>query len=518
MTSGIHHITLITRKVQANVDFYVGFLGLRLVKRTGGFEDATQLHLFYGDRTGTPGSLITFLVWEDGSPGRAGHGQVGEIALAIDPASLGFWLERSLRFQVSSSGPSSEFGEPVLRLRDPDGIVVKLVGASLPDGEVWGTSDIPAEHSIRRIRGATILSETPEETGAFVERYSGFRPLSQEGAVKRLASSAGDVLDIRDAHGFWPGSPGTGIADHIALRADGLDELQQLERSFARLNSSPTNLHDRKYFSSLYVREPGGTLLEFATDGPGFTIDEPVETLGSRLFMPPKDAGKARDLEVLLPQFALPDEGRVIYRELPFIHRFNTPADPDGSTILLMHGTGGNETDLMPLARAIAPRATLLGVRGRSTEEGILRWFRRLSPSSFDQADIRFEAEAFAAFITEASRAYGLAPETTTFLGYSNGANLLAAMMLLHPGQVGRAILLRPVMVLDEVPAADLSGVHLLMLSGQNDPYGALAPPLEQALRRAGAEVATRIIAAGHELTEADRTICTQWLKEEAYR
>src|ERR1700748_1424574 len=96
MTSCIHHITLITRKVQVNVDFYVGFLGLRLVKRTGGFEDNAQLHLFYGDATGSPGTLITFLVWEDGSPGRPGIGQIGEVAFAIDPASIGFWLTRAL--------------------------------------------------------------------------------------------------------------------------------------------------------------------------------------------------------------------------------------------------------------------------------------------------------------------------------------------------------------------------------------------------------------------------------------
>ena len=92
MTSGIHHITLITRKVQPNVDFYTGFLGLRLVKRTAGFEDAAQLHLIYGDEAGSPGSLVTFLVWEDGAPGRVGHGQPSEIAFAIAPDSLGFWL------------------------------------------------------------------------------------------------------------------------------------------------------------------------------------------------------------------------------------------------------------------------------------------------------------------------------------------------------------------------------------------------------------------------------------------
>lgn len=116
--SGIHHVTLITRNVQANVDFYVGFLGLRLVKRTGGYEDAEQLHLFYGDGLGSPGSLVTFLVWEDGAPGRVGNGQVFEIAFAVPPASLGEWMTRALKHGVAVDGPMHEFGEAVLRLKD----------------------------------------------------------------------------------------------------------------------------------------------------------------------------------------------------------------------------------------------------------------------------------------------------------------------------------------------------------------------------------------------------------------
>ncbi len=513
MTTGIHHVTLLTRKVQANVDFYVGFLGLRLVKRTGGYEDATQLHLFYGDRSATPGSLITFLVWEDGAQGRAGHGQVGEVALAIDPASLGFWLERALRFHVKAEGPVTEIGETVLRLRDPDGIVVKLVGSPLPANDPWQVPGIPAEHVIRRIRGVTILSETPEETSAFLTRHFGLRQSARDGALTRLTTEAGDVIDIRDAHGFWPGLPGTGVADHVALRSPDVTSLRQVEQALARLNSSPTNVHDRKYFTSLYVREPAGTLIELATDGPGFTIDEPVETLGGRLFVPPQDKERAFDIETILPQFSLPGDPRVIYRDLNFVHRFSTPDNADGSTIVLLHGTGGNESDLMPLARRIAPEATLLGVRGRSTEEGILRWFRRLSATSFDQADIRFEAEAFADFIAEAVKAYGLAREKMTFLGYSNGANLLGAVMLLHPGQVTRAILLRPVMVLDKAPEADLQGSRVLMVSGSSDPYRSLAPELEAALRKGDADLDAQVIAAGHELTERDLQIAAAWLR-----
>jgi phospholipase/carboxylesterase len=511
VTSGLHHVTLITRKVQANVDFYVGFLGLRLVKRTGGYEDARQLHLFYGDAQGSPGSLVTFLVWEDGSPGRAGHGQVSEIAFAVAPAAIGFWLERALRFGAATEGPMQEFGETVLRLRDPDGFVVKLVGSTL-SGEGWTSTDIPPEQRIHRLRGVTVLSATTEETVHFLATHAGFARQAREGGVERLRSESGDSLDIRDASGFWPGIPGTGTADHVAVRVPDTARLSGVERDLSKLNSSPTTLHDRQYFTSLYVREPGGTLIEFATDGPGFTIDEPVEALGAQLFVPPDAQAEAHDIRVVLPQFALPGEERVIYRDLPFVHRFHQPAEPDGSVIVLLHGSGGNETDLMPLAQRIAPRATLLGLRGRSTEEGTARWFRRHAERAFDQDDIRFEADALAAFVEGARTAYGLAPERLAFLGYSNGANLLAAAMLLHPGLAQRAVLLRPAAVLETPPAAALPSASVLMLTGTEDPYRDLAGPLQAALSAAGAAVEAHAIPAGHALTEQDGTLAADWL------
>ncbi|MFD1197842.1 VOC family protein [Brucella gallinifaecis] len=515
MISGIHHLTMITRKVQANVDFYAGFLGLRIVKQTGGFEDAEQLHLFYGDRSGTPGSLITFLVWEDGARGRVGHGQVSEIALAIDRTSLGFWLERALRYHVPCEGPVQEFGEPVLRLRDPDGVIVKLVGSDLSANDVWVPDDVPEEHAVRRIRSATILSEQPEQTVAFIERYFGFHVQAKEGTIERLVSDSGDVIDVRDATGFWPGVPGTGIADHVAFRAADTQEVERVEKELAQLNSSETNVHDRKYFASLYVREPGGTLFELATDGPGFTLDESVETLGKVLFVPPGNEDREAAIRMRLPQFSLPNEERVIYRDLPFVHRLYQPENPDGTTLILLHGTGGNENDLMPFAAKVAPRATLLGVRGRSTEEGTQRWFRRFTMDRFDQADIRSEAEAFEAFVEGAVKSYGLDPERTAFLGYSNGANLLAAFMRLYPHIIRKAVLLRSVEVLEQPPEADLSDVSVLLLSGADDLYGALSGPLAAALAESGADLyAKRLPGIGHALAEEDTHIVQKWLVE----
>lgn len=515
MTSGIHHVTLITGNVQANVDFYVGFLGLRLVKRTGGYEDPRQLHLFYGDRSGTPGSLITFLVWQDGSPGRSGAEQVGEISFSIGQASIGFWLERTLRHQVKVEGTAQEFGETVLRLRDPDGVIIKLAAAGLPPLAL-PVSDIPPEHAISRLRGVTLLSETPEQTAAFITAHFGFRMLTRSGASQRLVADSGDSVDVRDASGFWPGAPGTGIADHVAFRAPDDAAVKAVERDLARLNSSLTNLHDRHYFTSLYVREPGGVLIELASDGPGFTLDEPEETLGQQLFVPPDAALDAQDIIATLPQFALPGEDRVVYRDLTHVHRFHTPAHPDGHTLLLLHGTGGNETDLMPLARRAAPNAVLLGLRGRSTESGVQRWFRGLAPHIFDQKDIAFESGALDAFITDAEREYGLDRDRLTALGYSNGANLLAAALFLHPGLVRRAILLRPVMVLDNTPQADLTGTDVLIILGQTDAYHSGGETLADALRAAGATVTVKTLPAAHALSDQDDVKIAAWLGKEA--
>jgi phospholipase/carboxylesterase len=514
MTSGLHHVTLITRKIQANVDFYAGFLGLRLVKRTAGFEDATQLHLFYGDARATPGSLVTFLAWEDGSLGRVGHGAPSEIGLAIRPDAIGFWLTRALKFGFATTGPMVEFGEPVLRLTDPDGVIVKLVGVRGDlAGEPWTGSGIAATDAILNLRGVTLLSEKADETIAFLTRHFGFATLAREGAQTRLASAAGGAIDVRDATGFWPAAPGTGTIDHVALRALDRPAVEAAAGLLAEEDHGAVNAHDRKYFYSLYVREPGGALIEFASDGPGFLIDEPVETLGEALFVPAHFRLDEADARVMLPQFGLPGEPRTIYRDLPFVHRIHEPDEPDGSTLILLHGTGGNETSLLPLARRMAPAARLIGLRGRSTEEGVARFFRRTGSLVFDQKDIVAEAEALAAFIGAAAASYGLDPERMTFIGHSNGANMLGAAMLLHPAAIRRAILLRPMKVLDDAGGEDLEGCAVLIVLGEADPYASHAGTLEQDLRTAGATVTLRATAAGHELVADDIDAARDWLE-----
>jgi phospholipase/carboxylesterase len=518
MTSGLHHVTLITRNIQANVDFYAGFLGLRLVKRTAGFEDAAQLHLFYGDQIASPGSLVTFLAWEDGSPGRVGHGAPSEIAFAIPPAAIGFWLTRALSFGIAATGPSVEFGEPVLRLTDPDGVIVKLAGIGGPAGQglagqPWLAPGIAAADAIIGLRGATVLSEQPAATIAFLTRHMGFAERAREGAQTRLASQSLGVIDIRDAQGFWPAAPGTGTIDHIAVRAPDRAHVEAVAAELTDTHAGATAVHDRTYFYSLYVREPGGALIELATDGPGFAVDEPVEALGTTLFIPGHFAGDRDDLRVVLPQFGLPGEPRTVYRDLPFVHRIHVPEAPDGATLVLLHGSGGTETSLLPFGRRLCPNATLIGLRGRSTEDGVARFFRRLGDLVFDQADIVAEAAALAGFVEQAIAAYGIDPSSLYFAGYSNGANLLGAAIQLHPSTIRRAVLLRPIMVLDQAPDMDLAGADVLILTGRDDALAERAGGLAQRLRAMGAAVTDRAVDAGHDLVAEDLVVAGDWVR-----
>lgn len=199
-------------------------------------------------------------------------------------------------------------------------------------------------------------------------------------------------------------------------------------------------------------------------------------------------------------------------RDSSFAHRFLVPDEPDGSVIVLLHGTGGDESDLMPLAGRLEPHARLLGVRGRSHEEGINRWFRRFDPVTYDQDHIRAEAGAFVEFIESELAGLNLDPARTSFLGYSNGANLLGAILRLHPGAVRQAILLRGIEVLERPPAPNLTGTRVLLVTGSRDPYARLAPPLEASLKAAGAELDSRLIEAGHELSAEDLLVAGAWL------
>ena len=201
---------------------------------------------------------------------------------------------------------------------------------------------------------------------------------------------------------------------------------------------------------------------------------------------------------------------------LSYIHRFEKGGEPGVRPLLLLHGTGGDENDLVPLGRMIAPGAPLLSPRGKVLENGMPRFFRRLAEGVFDEADVRSRAQDLADFIEQAGAQYGIASPIA--LGYSNGANVAAAILLLRPQALAGAILLRATMPLSETPAVDLGGKPIMIVSGARDPMMSPegAARLAAVLQRDGAMVEHRTLPVGHELSQTDIDLARTWLRTHA--
>ena len=199
--------------------------------------------------------------------------------------------------------------------------------------------------------------------------------------------------------------------------------------------------------------------------------------------------------------------------DLAFIHRFEPGNRLEAPPLLLLHGTGGDENDLLPLGQAIAPGSALLSVRGKVLEHGMPRFFRRLAEGVFDENDVRRRANELADFVADARKRYDLTAPIA--LGYSNGANIAAAMLLLRPQVLAGAILLRAMVPLAQPPKPDLARKPVLITSGQRDPIipASNAAELAGQLTHVGANVHHSVLPAGHELTQMDVTLAKEWMK-----
>jgi len=209
-----------------------------------------------------------------------------------------------------------------------------------------------------------------------------------------------------------------------------------------------------------------------------------------------------------------PDDLGELIDDAAFLYRHVRPSPKSKLAIVALHGSGTDETTVIPLARAIAPDAAIIAPRGRIDQNGERRWFRKLTPTSFDQDDIRHEASAFADFLDGLRRDGRIgAVENTLVIGYSNGGNLASSVMLLHPGRIRRLVLLRCMPVLHRAPMTDLSGSKALVVAGRQDQtYGPYARNLAGLLRRRGASVAGKSVDAGHLFGERDVVLIRSWL------
>jgi glyoxalase family protein len=303
-TPGLHHVTAIAGDPKRNADFYVGTLGLRFVKKTVNHDDTGTYHFYFGDGEGTPGTNITFFPWTDGGrPGRFGAGQTKTTAYRIPPDSLEYWYER-----LESNGLEVEqeerFGETVLCFADPDGIELELVAT---EGESkatpWNDGPVPIEHQLRGFHGVTLVLESVDATADVLTEVLGYELEAETEDGRRRYRSAtggpGSVVDLVET-GAGRGRMGVGTVHHVAFEA-AVDEQQAWREAFADRGLSPTEVIDRRYFRSIYVREPGGVLFEMATPEPGFTVDEDVEELGSRLALPEWLEDERERIEAQLP-------------------------------------------------------------------------------------------------------------------------------------------------------------------------------------------------------------------------
>jgi glyoxalase family protein len=304
---GIHHVTAIAGPARRNFDFYTRTLGLRFVKRTVNFDDPGTYHFYYGDETGSPGTILTFFPWEHVAPGRLGVGHTFETAFRVPEGSIGYWTHRFVEWGVPHDAPVRRFGQTVLAYKDPDGMSLALVGVPGAEAEpAWASGDVPAEHAIRGFQGVTLLLDDAARTGAILTDVMGFAEGGREGPTHRFTApgaSLGGVVDIRVAAGFLPGRQGGGSVHHIAFRASDDAEQAEMVRHLAENHGiRATEQRDRNYFRSVYFREPGGILFEIATDDPGFAADEAVETLGTALKLPRFLEPRRREIEAVLPE------------------------------------------------------------------------------------------------------------------------------------------------------------------------------------------------------------------------
>jgi glyoxalase family protein len=303
ISKGIHHITAIAGNPQINLDFYSGLLELKFVKKTINFDDPGTYHFYFGDEAGRPGTILTFFPWgANAHKGRGGRGQVISIAFNIPTGSMSYWKERFKKYKVIFNGTYERMGEQVITIEDPDGIEIDLIES---DGE--GTA-------INGFHSASLSIESIRMSEPVISDIFGFHMIKNEGNRYRYSAEGdgpGKKIDLLVMPDYSPGIMGVGAVHHIAFRAEN-DKVQlALKEGLEKINLSTTPVIDRKYFHSLYFREPNGILFEVATDEPGFMIDEEKEKLGQILQLPEWLEDKRGVIEKSLHQLSSPSPERI---------------------------------------------------------------------------------------------------------------------------------------------------------------------------------------------------------------
>lgn len=306
---GIHHITAIDHDAKRSVEFYTKVLGLRMVKLTVNYDDPSMYHLYFADKVGSPGTVLTFFPMTHASAGRPGNGLTQAVAFSIPPGAINFWMERFAERAIDFDAPVVRFGEEVLGFTDPDGMKLELVShPSIEPFTPWEKSTIPTEFQIRGFYGASLQVAEYEPSAELLTKIFGFTKTEEEGNRYRFSAAGvaqGRVIDLVCTPDAKYGEMGGGSVHHIAFRVATDEDQMEVRSRLLEAGFNVTEQYDRNYFHSIYFREPGGIIFEIATDKPGFTTDEPLDQLGSSLKLPPFLELRRAEIEQRLPKLTL---------------------------------------------------------------------------------------------------------------------------------------------------------------------------------------------------------------------
>jgi glyoxalase family protein len=307
---GIHHITAIASSASENVAFYENVLGLRLVKKTVNFDDPYTYHLYYGDSNGTPGTIITFFPWNNLPRGKAGAGMVTSIAFSIPMGSVSYWRKRLIRHGIESMA-GERFGENIIQFEDPHGLSLELIETPRVHPAIDPSSHSKsADNRIVGFHSATALLRSLENTQSLLVNLMGMMLHDTEGNRYRFRMKNDDAFeqfyDVVVDSQAKAGQQGGGTVHHIAFRTPTDNEQLYWRKLLMDNGYSVTPIRDRKYFKAIYLNEPEGVLFEIATDPPGFTVDEPYESLGCDLKLPDQYEAMRSEIEGRLPKLPSP--------------------------------------------------------------------------------------------------------------------------------------------------------------------------------------------------------------------
>ncbi|HEX3234954.1 MAG TPA: ring-cleaving dioxygenase [Gemmatimonadales bacterium] len=308
---GLHHVTATVADAQDDLDFSLGALGLRLLKKTINFDNPSVYHFYYGSETGAPGTIWTTFPYKGwGVPvGAKGAGQITATGFSVPAGSLGFWTERLRRSSLEVEPLPPRFGEDRIGVRDASGLAFELVAGERDLRPPWSRGGVDPAAAVRGLASVSLLVRSPDATLELLTGLLGWHVVGEDEERIRVAvagGAPGQVLDVIAAADAAPGVNGLGTVHHVAMAVSDGAEQRRLRQELIELGYRVTEVLDRNYFQSIYFREPGGVLFELATVQPGFTVDEPLDQLGNALKLPAWEEPNRERIEAALPRISTP--------------------------------------------------------------------------------------------------------------------------------------------------------------------------------------------------------------------